>query len=52
VRAQGFSESFIRMWEYYLCYCEGGFAERALGTVQLVLSKPLSRHQPLLAPVR
>jgi cyclopropane-fatty-acyl-phospholipid synthase len=48
VRAQGFSESFIRMWEYYLCYCEGGFAERALGTVQLVLSKPLSRHEPIL----
>ncbi|MFO1469388.1 MAG: cyclopropane-fatty-acyl-phospholipid synthase family protein, partial [Steroidobacteraceae bacterium] len=24
VRAQGYPESFIRQWEYYLCYCEGG----------------------------
>ncbi len=25
------------MWEFYLCYCEGGFAERVLGDVQIVL---------------
>jgi len=35
VRRQGFSDEFIRMWEFYLCYCEGAFAERAIGTVQL-----------------
>ena len=35
VRSQGFSDEFIRMWEFYLCYCEGAFAERAIGTVQL-----------------
>ena len=35
VRNQGFSEEFIRLWEFYLCYCEGAFAERAIGTVQL-----------------
>ena len=35
VRKQGFSDEFIRMWEFYLCYCEGAFAERAIGTVQL-----------------
>lgn len=35
VRQQGFSDEFIRMWEFYLCYCEGAFAERAIGTVQL-----------------
>ena len=34
VRAQGFDERFIRMWEYYLCYCEGGFSERAISVVQ------------------
>ena len=28
------------MWEYYLKYCEGGFLERSISTVQLVLSKP------------
>ncbi len=35
VRKQGFSDEFIRMWEFYLCYCEGAFVERAIGTVQL-----------------
>ena len=28
------------MWEFYLCYCEGGFRERIIGTVQLALAKP------------
>lgn len=40
VRDLGYPESFIRLWEYYLCYCEGGFAERQLGDVQLLLTKP------------
>ena len=44
VRAQGYPESFIRMWEYYLCYCEGGFEERQLGDVQMLLLKPQSRR--------
>jgi cyclopropane-fatty-acyl-phospholipid synthase len=43
VRALGFSDTFIRMWEYYLCYCEGGFAERYLGDVQMIFAKPLYR---------
>jgi cyclopropane-fatty-acyl-phospholipid synthase len=40
VRTLGYSEEFIRLWDYYLCYSEGGFAERHLGTVQLLLTKP------------
>ncbi|SRR6056297_296223 len=40
VRALGFGEEFIRMWEYYLCYCEGGFRERVISTVQLAFAKP------------
>jgi len=40
VREMGFDERFIRMWEYYLCYCEGGFAERFTGVLQLLFSKP------------
>ncbi|MEO8670148.1 MAG: cyclopropane-fatty-acyl-phospholipid synthase family protein [Tahibacter sp.] len=40
VRAQGFDERFIRMWEFYLAYCEGGFRERSIGTVQMLLTKP------------
>jgi cyclopropane-fatty-acyl-phospholipid synthase len=43
VRAQGYPENFIRMWEFYLCYCEGGFAERALGDVHMLLVKPQTR---------
>lgn len=40
VRALGYDERFIRLWRFYLCYCEGGFWERATSTVQLVLTKP------------
>ncbi len=47
VRALGFPDTFIRMWEYYLCYCEGGFRERAIGTVQLLLTKPRCQREPL-----
>jgi len=43
VRLLGFPESFIRMWDYYLCYCEGGFIERSIGVVQMVLEKPQTR---------
>ncbi len=39
VRALGFPETFIRMWDYYLAYCQGGFAEGYIGDVQLLLAK-------------
>lgn len=39
VQALGYPESFNRMWEYYLCYCEAGFTERALGDVQMLLTR-------------
>jgi cyclopropane-fatty-acyl-phospholipid synthase len=47
VRALGYPESFVRMWEFYLCYCEGGFEERQLGDVQMLLIKPHSRRAPI-----
>ncbi len=40
VRALGYTEEFLRLWEFYLCYCEGGFRERAIDTVQFLFSKP------------
>jgi cyclopropane-fatty-acyl-phospholipid synthase len=49
VRALGYPESFIRMWEFYLCYCEGGFAERAIGDVHMLLVKPENRRAPITA---
>ena len=36
----GYPEEFVRMWEFYLCYCEGGFLERAISDVHLVAEKP------------
>jgi cyclopropane-fatty-acyl-phospholipid synthase len=47
VKALGYSDAFIRMWEYYLCYCEGGFEERDIGTVQMLLTKPGARREPV-----
>jgi cyclopropane-fatty-acyl-phospholipid synthase len=40
IRAMGYPETFLRMWEYYLSYCAGGFTERQIGVCHLVLSKP------------
>jgi cyclopropane-fatty-acyl-phospholipid synthase len=40
VRELGYPESFIRLWEYYLCYCEGGFIEKSIGVSQMLLAKP------------
>ncbi len=47
VRALGYPDSFVRLWEFYLCYCEGGYAERQLGDVQLLLTKPGCRLPPV-----
>lgn len=40
IKAMDFDDDFERLWEYYLCYCEGGFKERVIGTVQLTFAKP------------
>jgi cyclopropane-fatty-acyl-phospholipid synthase len=40
IRKLGFNDEFIRTWEFYFCYCEGGFRERAIGDVQILLTKP------------
>ena len=45
VKALGFDESFIRMWDYYLCYCQGGFEERIIGTSQILFAKPHWRSE-------
>ena len=49
VRNLGYSSEFIRMWQYYLCYCEGGFLERVIGNVQVIAMRPLNRHAPFSA---
>lgn len=48
VRDQGADETFIRMWHYYLCFCEGGFMERAIHTAQFLAAGPGFRALPSL----
>jgi cyclopropane-fatty-acyl-phospholipid synthase len=53
VRELGYPPRFVRMWEFYLCYCEGSFIERATGDVQMLLTRPRCRRDsflPDLAP--
>lgn len=47
VRQLGYDERFVRLWDYYLCYCEAAFEERCTGVVQVQFDKPLCRRDPL-----
>jgi len=49
VKAMGFDDVFIRMWEFYLAYCEGGFRERQINTTQFVFAKPEARCLPSIS---
>lgn len=40
VREQGFDESFIRKWNYYLQYCEAAFMMRNISVVQAIYTRP------------
>lgn len=44
VREMGFDDQFVRMWDYYLAYCEGGFLERAINCIQLQFRKSESKR--------
>jgi cyclopropane-fatty-acyl-phospholipid synthase len=39
IKALGYQSEFLRLWEFYLCYCEGGFLERSLSVVHLLYAK-------------
>jgi cyclopropane-fatty-acyl-phospholipid synthase len=41
VKALGFKDEFIRLWNFYLFYCAAGFAGKNLEVVQFTLEKPL-----------
>ena len=43
VRELGYSDAFIRMWQFYLGYCESAFTERAIGDVQMLIMRPGAR---------
>ena len=48
IKALGYDDTFIRLWDFYFAYCEGGFAERVIGDVQLMFAKPRNRRTPVL----
>lgn len=52
VRDLGYPERFIRLWNYYLCYCEALFEERYVGVVQIQFDKPLCRRDPIRLSAR
>ncbi|MEM7338175.1 MAG: cyclopropane-fatty-acyl-phospholipid synthase family protein [Actinomycetota bacterium] len=47
VRALGLDDSFIRLWRFYLAYCEAGFIERHCTVNQIVLAGPRWRPDGL-----
>jgi len=48
VAGLGYPARFVRMWEFYLCYCEGGFEERSISVVQMLLTAPRCRRPSFL----
>ena len=50
VRDLGFDDVFIRMWDFYLCYCQGGFEERVIGTSQFLFARPEWRQKGFQKP--
>ncbi|MGR5237755.1 class I SAM-dependent methyltransferase [Vibrio alfacsensis] len=40
VRACGYDDRFVRMWRYYLSYCEGGFLARTISAVHMTFQRP------------
>lgn len=47
VQQLGLPPEFLRLWDFYLCYCEGGFLERSISTVQLLFAKSGWRQDPV-----
>lgn len=47
-RRLGLSEEFLRLWEFYFCYCEGGFAEGFISDVQMLFNRPSASRTPIL----
>ncbi|MCA1790454.1 MAG: cyclopropane-fatty-acyl-phospholipid synthase family protein [Thioalkalivibrio sp.] len=41
IQALGYGESFLRMWRYYLAYCEVGFRTRRVDLMQAILERPV-----------
>ncbi|MGH8051344.1 MAG: class I SAM-dependent methyltransferase [Arenimonas sp.] len=48
VRSLGYDDRFIKMWEFYLAYCEGAFIERSISDVHLLFARSLNRRPEFL----
>ncbi len=46
VRALGYDDRFVRIWEYYLASCEALFRSRSLRDLQIVLTRPFNDALP------
>ena len=46
ILGMGFDETFIRLWDYYFAYCEGGFRARVLSDVQMIFARPKATLVP------
>jgi len=47
ITALGYQQEFLRLWDFYLCYCEGGFLERSISNAHLLFAKPGWRPAPV-----
>ncbi|MCY7304165.1 MAG: cyclopropane-fatty-acyl-phospholipid synthase family protein [Thermoleophilia bacterium] len=52
IRSLGYDDRFLRLWHYYLTYCEAGFAIRSLRDMQIVLSHSANDALPEFPRVR
>ncbi len=52
IRELGYDERFLRIWRFYLCFCEAGFAIRSLRDMQIVLSHPANDNLPEFPSLR
>lgn len=50
VRSLGYDDRFIKMWEFYLAYCEGAFIERSISDVHLLFARSQNRRLEFLPP--
>jgi cyclopropane-fatty-acyl-phospholipid synthase len=48
IRQLNLPDELLRIWEFYFCYCDGGFRERVIGDVQMLLTRPQCRREPIL----
>lgn len=43
IKKLGFDDRFLKKWEFYFSYCEGGFSERTINDFHILLSMPMNR---------